>query len=154
MNRMLRIVFASALLALGTGVLAQGTTPAPIATQDTNVDGVTAEVIEFKRKGNTLTAKVKLRNASASQTNVAVHYDRSYVLDADAGKKYEVLKDDKNVYIGALSGGYDNRFMEDIPAGQAKSFWMKFPAPPAEVKAVTLQLDGIMPFEDLPITDQ
>lgn len=153
MNRMLRIVFGSALLALGTGLQAQGTATSPIATQDTNVDGVTAEVTEFKRKGNTLTAKVRLKNASANTAKLEVHYDRSYVLDADAGKKYEVLKDDKNVYIAALSGGYSDRYQEDVAAGQAKSLWLKFPAPPAEVKAVTLQLDGVMPFEDLPITD-
>jgi hypothetical protein len=30
---------------------------------------------------------------------------------------------------------------------------MKFPAPPAEVKAVTLQVPGVQPFEDLAIQD-
>jgi len=32
-------------------------------------------------------------------------------------------------------------------------FWMKFPAPPAETKAITLSVDKLSPFDDLAIQD-
>lgn len=154
MNTTLRIVFAIAFLTIGVGVLAQGAAPAPIASQETNWNGVTADVTEFKRKGNTLTAKVKLRNAGPKTMQVQVRYETAYVLDVDAAKKYEVLKDDKGAYIAAGSGNYTDRFLVDIPAGEAKILWMKFPAPPATTKVATLQIEETPPFEDLPIQDQ
>lgn len=156
MKTTLRIVFAIAFLTLGAGVdvLAQGAAPAPIASQETNWSGVTADVTEFKRKGNTLTAKVKLRNAGPNPADVQVRYHAAYVLDADAAKKYEVLKDDKGTYIAANSGSYTDQLSVRIPPGEAKTLWMKFPAPPITTKVATLQIEETPPFEDLPIQDQ
>lgn len=154
MNTTLRTVFAIAILTTGSGVLAQGAVPAPIASQETNWSGVTADVTEFKRKGNTLTAKVKLRNAGPEPAPVIVMYEAAYVLEADAAKKYEVLKDDQGAYIAANTSTHTDQFRDSIPAGGAKTLWMKFPAPPATTKVATLQIEETPPFEDLPIQDQ
>lgn len=149
------ITLAVALLACAAGLPAQTpAAPAPIASQETNFNGVTADVTEFRRKGNTLTAKVRLRNGGTAKTDVYVHYPKSYVLDAAAGKKYEVLKDDGGSYIAALSSSYHDAYNEDIPGGQSRVIWMKFAAPPATTKSATLQIEGAPPFEDLPIQDQ
>jgi hypothetical protein len=74
-------------------------------------------------------------------------------MDAAGGKKYEVLKDENGSHIAALNPGWKERWYDDVPPGQSLTVWVKFPAPPAEVKAVTLQIPGVPPFEDLPIQD-
>jgi hypothetical protein len=67
------------------------------------------------------------------------------------GKKYEVLKDETGRYIAGLRSGYPDRWYQKMKPAETPTIWMKFPAPPAEVKAVTLQLPGAPPFEDLAI---
>jgi hypothetical protein len=150
-----KLSLALSLALLLISCIASAQTPgAPIASQETNWNGVTAEVTEFKRKGNTLTVKVRLKNGSTAKVTPHIDHRKNYLLDASAGKKYEVLKDDQGVYVAALTGSSPDAFGEDIPASQSKIVWMKFPAPPATTKAATLHVDGVPPFEDLPITDQ
>jgi hypothetical protein len=124
-----------------------------LASQDTNWPGVVAEVIELRRKGNTLTARVRLRNQGGAPAKAEVHYDEVYLMDLAAGKKYQVLADEGGSYIAALRSGWKDRWYDDLAPGQGQLLWMKFPAPPAEVRSVTLQVPGVPPFEDLPIQD-
>jgi len=128
-------------------------TAAALSSQETNWTGVTADVTEFRRKGNTLTAKVRFRNSGTEQMEPDIRLHDTYVMDANAGKKYEVLKDEKGTYIAMLHPGYSDRWYGNVKPGEQVTIWMKFPAPPAEVKAVTLQLPGVPPFEDIPIQD-
>jgi hypothetical protein len=126
---------------------------ASLASQETNWAGVSAEVTEFRRKGNALTAKVVLRNHGTGATQTEVKYDEVYLMDLAAGKKYEVLQDENGAFIAALRSGWKDRWYDSLQPGQSFTLWMKFPAPPAEVKSVTLQVPGAPPFEDLPIQD-
>lgn len=122
-----------------------------LAAQETNWPGIAAEVTEFRRKGNTLTAKVRLRNAGSERQEPDVQYNEVYLMDAAAGKKYEVLKDEKGSYIAYLLPGWPARWYGKIEPGNAVTLWMKFPAPPAAVANITLQIPGMAPFEDLAI---
>jgi len=126
---------------------------AALASQPSNWPGVVVDVTEFRRKGSTLTARVVLRNQGSAEAEPDVSYNEVYVMDLAAGKKYEVLKDEKGAYIAALRSGYDNRWHQKLAPGESYTLWMKFPAPPPDVKAVTLQLPGLPPFEDLAIQD-
>jgi hypothetical protein len=128
-------------------------TAATLASQETNWTGISAEVTEFRRKGNTLTAKVVLRNHAGAEIESDINYKEVYLMDLGAGKKYEVLKDEKGTYIAALRSGWADRWYDKLAPGQSFTLWMKFPAPPPDVKSVTLQLPGMPPFEDLPIQD-
>lgn len=138
----------------------QPATPAPqpagavIASQETNWKGVVADVTEFRRKGNTLTAKVRLTyRPTDGEGKVIIVYDEVYLIDTAGGKKYQVLKDEKGAFIAALRQGYTDKWYEYLKPGDSQVIWMKFPAPPAEVKAITLQLPSVPPFEDLKIQD-
>ncbi|HEV2855743.1 MAG TPA: hypothetical protein VHC97_23350 [Thermoanaerobaculia bacterium] len=126
---------------------------APLASQPSNWPGIDADITEFRRKGSTLTARVVLRNQGSAQARPEIHYDEVYVMDLGAGKKYEVLKDEKGTYIAALRSGWSDRWYQELPPGGTYTLWMKFPAPPPDVKTVTLQVPGMPPFEDLPIQD-
>jgi hypothetical protein len=124
-----------------------------LASQETNWQGVVAEVTEFRRKGNTLTAKVRLRNQGGAEAKAEVIYKEVYLMDLGAGKKYQVLQDEKGAYIAGLRSGWNDRWYGDLAPGESYTLWMKLPAPPAEVKSITLQVPGVPPFEDLAIQD-
>lgn len=126
---------------------------AALASQPTNWPGIIADVTEFRRKGSTLTVKLVLRNQGTAEAEPDVHYNEVYVMDAAAGKKYEILQDEKGHYIAALRSGWNNRWYEKLAPGATYTLWMKFPAPPPETRTVTLQIPGVPPFEDLPIQD-
>ncbi|HWN44976.1 MAG TPA: hypothetical protein VNW71_22320, partial [Thermoanaerobaculia bacterium] len=102
---------------------------------------------------NTLTAKVRLRNQGSEKVPAEVIYKEVYLMDLGAGKKYQVLQDEKGAYIAGLKSGWNDRWYGDLEPGQSHTMWVKFPAPPAEVKSVTLQVPGVPPFEDLAIQD-
>lgn len=141
---------ALAMLAATSGAQAPAAAT-PLASQETNWPGVTADITEFRRKGNTLTAKVRL--TAAAKSKFEVDYGEVYLMDTGAGKKYELLKDDKGAYIAATSPGWPAKTWGEIDAGQSRTLWMKFPAPPADVKAITLSLPSMAPFEDVAIQD-
>jgi len=126
---------------------------AAIATQETNFKGVSAAVTEFRRKGNTLTAKVHVVNHGTDKPEVAFKFDEVYLLDVGAGKKYNVLKDEKGAYIASTRSGWNDRWYDYMEPGSSYLLWMKFPAPPADVKVITLNLPGAPPFEDLTIQE-
>jgi hypothetical protein len=124
-----------------------------LAREDTKWSGVVAEVTEFRRKGSTLTAKVRFRNQGAAPADVEVLLPEVYVMDAAAGKKYSVLKDETGAFIAALHPGWKDRWYDRISPGEEMVLWVKLPAPPLEVKAVTFQVPGVPPFDDLAIQD-
>ena len=126
---------------------------APLASQETNWAGIVADVTEFKRKGNTLTAKVRLRNTGSAKARPEVRFDDVYLLDTAAGKKYQVLTDEKDFAIASVNAGYSDQWFAEIQPTQSQLIWIKFPAPPADVKEITLRLEGMAPFDDLPIQD-
>lgn len=131
--------------------------PAPagtsLASQETNWAGVTAEVTEFRRKGNTVTAKVRLVNKRSDKSEAELEWKDVALIDTAGGKKYEVLRDEKGAYLASTQRGWTDRWHEWIDPGSSQIIWMKFPAPPPEVKTITLQMPKMPPFDDLAIQD-
>jgi hypothetical protein len=125
-------------------------TNSPIQTQETEMAGIVAELMEVKRKEGVLTIKVNFRNTGNEQTKVSIEtdhgkYDDIYVT-ADS-KKYFVLKDSEGAPLAP-------KYIEGNPnKGEKVIWWAKFPAPPGEVKKINLIFPKVLPFEDVPITD-
>jgi hypothetical protein len=132
------------------GVAESGATV--LAGEETKWPGVTAEVIEFQRKGKTLTAKVRFTNRGSAEVRPSFYYSEAYLLDAD-NTKTEVLKDEDGHYLAALTSGYSNWWGEFLKPGTSQTVWIRFSAPPSGLSAMTLQIPGMEPFEDLPISD-
>ena len=124
-----------------------------LASQETNWAGVVVEVTEFRRKGNTLTAKFRVRNQGTAAVEPDFYFSQIYVMDPAGGKKYEVLKDESGNYIGGLRSGWRDRWYDTLDPGESAIVWAKFPAPPPEVTVVTFQLPSTPPFDDLAIQD-
>jgi hypothetical protein len=117
--------------------------PDALASQNTNW-GLVADVMEFRRKGNTLTALVRIRHANADSGTLLLNsnFSGAYLLDQAQGKKYEVLQDEKGGYIASAGG------TTGLTTGSSMTIWMKFPAPPPEVQKATLTVPETPPFED------
>jgi hypothetical protein len=122
-----------------------------IQTQETNTQGVVADLTECKRKDGVLTVKLGFRNTSGGQvtfyTSPLDNYDKVY-FTAD-NKKYFILRDSEKQ---SLSGKTDGNV--SLNPGQSFHWWAKFPAPPAAAKSINLLTPVASPFDDVPITDQ
>jgi hypothetical protein len=125
-------------------------TSTPIQTQETEMAGVVAELMEVKRKDGVLTVKVNFRNTGDAGVKVYIEtehgkYEHIYVTANT--KKYFVLKDSEGAPLAP-------KYIEGNPEkGQKVIWWAKFPAPPADVKKINLIIPKMPPFEDVPITD-
>ena len=135
-------------------------TAQPIASAETNWDGIAIDLMSVERKGSVLTLKWAVRNHGTADKEVQFglvgDHVTTYVVDEDSGTKYYVLTDKEkhslasmHDYVGDGTLGIDDK----IPAGETRRYWAKFPAPPPEVKSVTLFFAKAEPFEDVAITD-
>ena len=152
-----------AAVALGAAAPAAAAPQAaqPIASAETNWPGVAIDLMSVERKGSVLTVKWAVHNRGAEQQDVRFGLTgkqvTTYVVDEESGTKYYVLTDKEkhsvastHEYIGSDTFGTS----EYIPAGESRRYWAKFPAPPPEVKTLTLFFTNAEPFEEVPITDR
>jgi hypothetical protein len=121
---------------------------------DTEWDGISVELTSVtKGDGDTLTIRLKYTNNGSkavdvskvgqfSHDNVA---ERVYYIDPKNKKKYLVIKDSENHAVAS-----NMKYLELEP-GASKAGWLKLPAPPADVKTVTVYLPGAPPFEGVAI---
>jgi hypothetical protein len=124
-------------------------------TEDTNITGVVAEATECARKDGVLSIKVRLRNTGSAEQHFDIiwgHNYESYYVSA-ASKKYFILKDSEGTYLAPKADMF-GRLSVLVGPGDQYTWWAKFPAPPAEVKTVTLYTPIAAPLEDIPITDK
>jgi hypothetical protein len=139
-----------------TAGLAVAQSPAkPLQVQETNTEGITAEVTDVTRKEGVVTVKVRYRNTG--QKTVRMRLSRNWgdidnhYLVAGTSKMLPLRDAQKTAVMSPLSNSGDLD-PEIKPAG-SYVFWVKFPAPPASTKKVTFFTPSAPPFEDLPITE-
>ena len=159
---MMRKLTAALALTCGALLLTPAYAAEPITTVETNWDGISLDVMALERKGSVLTLKWAVRNDGEETVGVDFSLTgsgvRTYVVDEESGTKYYVLTDKEgnavassHTYLGSDTYGF--RF--DAAAEKSTRLWMKLPAPPPEVKTVTLFFDeAVEPLEDVPITDK
>lgn len=150
------LVVASAMLLLTPIFAAE-----PIATVETNLDGISLDIIALTRKGSVLTLKWAVRNDGQKSVEVKFHITgnvRTYVVDEESGTKYYVLTDKEKNAVASSHSYLDSNgkgIKLKALAGKSSRLWMKFPAPPLEVKTVTLFFnEAVEPLEDVTITDK
>ena len=153
------IVALLALAALPAAPLHAASTQ-PLASAPTNWDGVELALMAVERKGNVLTVKWAVTNGADGRTSVRFGLTAkatSYLVDEENGTKYYVLTDQDG---NALASEHDyidgNTYgvTDTLEPGATARYWAKFPAPPPEVKTLTVLFDQTEPFEEVPITDK
>jgi hypothetical protein len=133
----------------------------PVAKTDGEKAGVRIEVVELKRSsGDTLTLRFNLVNDTGEAFKPDDYYFGDYkgyvnqdsgdlgaitLIDAVGKKKYFVVRDtDKNCLCS-----------NDIPSVNGKSrvaLWAKFPAPPVDVKKISVAIPHFIPMDDVAIS--
>ncbi|MEW5982258.1 MAG: hypothetical protein AB1806_07790 [Acidobacteriota bacterium] len=128
-------------------------------TRSHEIAGVEVTLVEAARtSGDTVTVRWRWRNTTAETVQLAKGssgwYDPylvtgdAYLIDPVNKKKYLVLTDSERVPIASRHRG---NFGIDLAAGATMNSWAKFPAPPADVDAITVFLPGVEPFEAVPL---
>ncbi len=147
-----------ALCASGLTVSAADETPASasnvLASADGEQSGTRVEITKLKRNsGDTVTLNYVLVNDSdanlaTSDLLKAYAYNSSdgvTLIDAAGKKKYLVIMDsDKKCLCSADLHG--------VPAKSRINLWAKFPAPPADVKEISIAIPHFQPIDDVPIS--
>ena len=156
---------AAVCLLLATLAFAVPVAAATIGSAETNTPGISLDLVSLERKGSVLTLKWAIRNGNtdAATGRQQVKFGllgpkaRTYLVDEESGTKYFVLtdKEGKSVasqheYLGSDVYGVS----EYVEAGGTRRYWAKFPAPPPEVKVLTVFFDETEPFESAPITEK
>jgi hypothetical protein len=115
------------------------------------------DLLEVKRvSGGALIVKWRIVNAAAAQTPgltasqpKTINYDGRwidiYFIDPAENKKYAYLND-------AGGQGILDVFWGNLPAGQQRANWAKFPAPPLTSSKIAVHIPAFPPFEDVPVS--
>jgi hypothetical protein len=152
-------------LLLTTLAVAAPVAAATIGSAESNTPGITVDLVSLERKGSVLTVKWAVRNGNADekagQKQVQFGYmgpkARTYLVDEESGTKYFVLTDKEGKSVAAQHeylGSDVYGVSEYVEGGGTRRYWAKFPAPPPEVKELTVFFDETEPFESAPITDK
>lgn len=148
------------LFVLGAGAQEKGAKAAPakpLATQELDVEGVVAEVIESKRKGDMLTVRVRLRNTGTTPAKVNLagggvsYHTANYIVAGDT--RYDIMRDTAGNVLATPRDGGGWLEAKIRPKGTFM-WWAKYAAPPAAQKSYTLFLRVGPPIDDVPIIDQ
>jgi hypothetical protein len=127
---------------------------AKVQSQETNVDGVTAEIVDAVRKEGVLTLKVRYRNSGSAPARLAIYAGRDaskYYVTAGS-TKFLMLKDSQGEPLSHAFDTHGN-FSAEIKPNGSFLYWAKYPAPPAEAKKFNFFNPHTPPFEDVPITE-
>ena len=123
-----------------------------IATADGEVSGTRIEITELSRtSGETLTLKFRIVNDSDANVNpydLMQHEDvrEVHLIDASGKKKYLVIKDSDGKCV--CSTGLSSA----LGTGKSINLWARFPAPPAELKEISVVFPHFIPA-DAPIAE-
>ncbi len=100
-----------------------------------------------------LSIRCAIKNITSKTKLAIVEYWQSYYIDQSNNKKYFVLADSNRKTIAGpkRDNGAWNYFRYDIPTGEQRLLWMKFPAPPETTKTIDIYLDNFFPFEKVEI---
>jgi hypothetical protein len=124
--------------------------PAGIANgqYDANPD-LRCDLLEVKRvSGGALLVRWRIVNTEAAAPK-PIYYDGHwgdlYFIDPAENKKYDFLQDASGTRILDVYWG-------DVPAGQQRTNWAKFPAPPPTSGKIAVHIPAFPPFEDVPVS--
>jgi hypothetical protein len=160
--RRLGIACTAVVLAalIGTAPMYAQQTPsaaAPLASAEYSQDPtLRCELLEAKRvSGGALLVRWRIVNGAGSAGGglvatpaKAIRYsfswDQLFYIDPGENKRYQFLTDSAGHRILEVYEG-------DLPAGEQRGNWAKFPAPPPNSTKISIQIPGFPPFEDVPI---
>jgi outer membrane protein OmpA-like peptidoglycan-associated protein len=122
---------------------------------ETEVAGVTAEVLELRQSGGLLRLAVRFANGGAATADFGRYgVGRIVLVDVKSKKKHFPLKDANGHFIGgpigdSIEGG---RIALKVPARQSTVLWAYF-EPVAPGTVMTVEVPQVFPFDNVPVTE-
>jgi len=122
---------------------------------ETEVAGVTAEVVELRQASGVLRLAVRFANSGAKTEEFNRYgFDRIVLVDVKSKKKYLPIKDANGQYIGGPIGDWmgGGRIALKVTTKQATVLWVYFESvPPGSV--MNVEVPNVFPFENVPVTE-
>ena len=145
----LAAVFATIVATSLHHLAAQSTITLPMKV-DSDVTGLSVELTAVQKTGDTIMVRFKYINNTDKNISVYTKVggqieDNIYYVDAKNKKKYLMVRDTENHPLSS------NLHDLEVKASETKGCWAKFPAPPADVTAISVYIPGAPPFENVPM---
>jgi outer membrane protein OmpA-like peptidoglycan-associated protein len=153
-NRRISSAIASSML-IASCALALSIPAAQAEPVDTEMPGVSAELVDLRQNEGLLRMAVRLANATDKNVRGnAIAATDLVLVDNKSRTKYFPLQDpDKHYFMGPISDWNDGgRWWVDVPEhGQAIIWALYEPVAPGTVLSV--QIPGMFPFDDIPVAN-
>src|ERR1700730_5020234 len=102
---------------------------------DSDIGGISLELTSVQRTGNTIMVRFKYISTRDKPTRIdneaGQQVSDMYYVDAKNKKKYPIIKETERKPLSS------NLEYLEVPAGEAKACWAKFPAPASDVTAIS-----------------
>ena len=134
-----------------------------LATEPYRLQGIEVSLLDVKRaSGDTLNVYWRVSNQSSAtqelvkcSTGWYCKYqlaagnwgDGIYIIDSANQRKHLVVRTNKKPVVSTSETPLS------IEPGSSINLWAKFPAPPLDVKKVSIYIPGVAPMEDIPISE-
>ncbi|WP_337829009.1 hypothetical protein [Pseudonocardia sp. TMWB2A] len=113
-------------------------------------DGVVVDLNKVAVTGDVLTVQLSVKAPNEDGKSFYMSERQISIIDDATAQRYSLLKDGEgNPLASPLSG---TRVGNYISKGSTGIVWLKFPAPPATSKTVSINLPGVAPFDGVPVT--
>ena len=113
-------------------------------------DGVVVDLNKVAVTGDVLTVQLSVKAPYQDGKSFYMSERQISIIDDATAQRYSLLKDNEgNPLASPLSG---TRVGNYISKGSTGIYWLKFPAPPATSKTVSINLPGVAPFDGVPVT--
>jgi len=122
---------------------------------ETELAGVTAEVVDLRQNGGVLRLAVRFANTGTETANFnAYEVSRIVLVDAKSKKKHLPMKDANGLWLaGPIGDDIDGgRVQLKIPERQSTVVWAYF-EPVAAGTLMTVQVPHVFPFENVQVMD-
>lgn len=124
---------------------------APIAIQ-TGPRGSQWELSKAAVTGNVLTVQFNVRTGEENLWNPSLPLSDVSVVDDATSQRYSPLKDGAGKPMAApLNTVNDQKLKLDIKKNSSGVVWVKFPAPPATSRTVSINIPEVAPFDGVAV---
>jgi hypothetical protein len=106
----------------------------------------TWSLVKAKVSGAILSVEFEVSGESCENEYIPLQ-DISYI-DENTAKKLTVLKDEGGQW---MAGPLDDDRLRAKACGGKSKMWMKFPAPPAETKTITINISQLGSLDSIPV---
>lgn len=123
---------------------------------ETELPGITAEVVELRQAGGVLRLAVRFSNTGEATKQEFNRYafDRIVLVDVKSKRKHLPLKDANGQYIGGPIGDWigGGRIALKVPNKQSTVLWAYF-EPVAPGTVMNVEVPYVFPFDNVPVTE-